>query len=235
MKAVFEKWIKTGKDYYTGVALAIKYIDDKKVIALLRQGDSTFNKELLMKTVRAHISRHTSVRTTHTIRKPEPVKKQRILEATPAFQPPGDEIKNPELYTAAREEANKVYKEAMNERAVLFKMATPDDHTLVNMPDLIQQRAPIALRVMELYILASKLYEKADYIKTTGRIPGGDEEPEHQDFNLIPDVQVKQTLDNLRKNYNKMKKRERTPERLALLQKHERNIKILEERWRLLK
>ena len=57
---------------------------------------------------------------------------------------------------------------------------------------------------------------------------------EETEYDNLPDHLVKKTLDNLRKNYNKIKNREQTPERIELLQKHEKNIKKLMAKWDLL-
>jgi hypothetical protein len=48
---------------------------------------------------------------------------------------------------------------------------------------------------------------------------------------LIPEYQVKQYLDNRRKNYQKLIKRDATPERVLIIQQHEKDIQILERRW----
>ena len=93
------------------------------------------------------------------------------------------------------------------------------------------------MNVVEGYKEASELYDKAEYVRINGRLPDQPalEPDDESDYDNIPDHMVKQELDNLRKNYNKMKKRPQTPERVVLLQKHEMNIKKLEDKWHSLK
>lgn len=143
---------------------------------------------------------------------------------------------NPALYQVCKAEADKSYKEVMNLRAELFALARPDEFSDPNTPDRIQQRSKLAVKVAEAFKNVSQLYDRADYVRMHGRLPDqGEPDSEELDPDGLPDHLVKQTLDNLRKNYNKMKKREQTPERVALLQKHEVNIEKLEARWLLLK
>jgi hypothetical protein len=124
----------------------------------------------------------------------------------------------------------------MNSRAVLFSMATPADFTDPNRPDLIAQRRKLAIQVVLDAQRVSQLYDKAAYVREHGQLPGAtDDQGEETDVDAIPDNLVKPKLDNLRKNYSKMKMRDQTPERLALMQKHHSNILKLEARWLLLK
>jgi ribosome-binding ATPase YchF (GTP1/OBG family) len=124
----------------------------------------------------------------------------------------------------------------MNLRAVAFSLATVEGFEDVNRPDLVAKRSPIVVDAVIKYQRASKLYDIAKYVHDHGRLPNEDaEHDEATEMDAVPDELVKSTLDNLRKNYNKMKKREQTPERVALLQKHVTNIKKLEARWHLLK
>lgn len=149
------------------------------------------------------------------------------------------DTQNSQLYDACKKEADKKYKEVMNMRAELFALARMDDFTDVNMPDKVQAREKLAVAVVAGYQQVSKLYDRADYVKQHGRLPHDENSPlgdgGEENVDNIPDHLVKQTLDNLRKNYNKIKKREQTPERIALMQKHESTIKNLEARWNLLK
>jgi hypothetical protein len=142
---------------------------------------------------------------------------------------------NPVLYEACKLAADKQYKEVMNSRAVLFQLAKHEDFEDPNTPDRIKARAKLALEVVAGYQQASKLFDDADYVRIHGRLPNNPDDDEQNEYDLLPDHMVKQTLDNLRKNFNKIKKRDQTPARVAALQKHAINIKKLEARWLLLK
>lgn len=141
-------------------------------------------------------------------------------------------IPNIALWEACKLQANNKYKEAMNKRAVLFSMLPSELYSDPNTPDLVKQRSPLAIEVVELYNEASLLYDRADFVEKHGVLP--DQENSAED-KPIPDHLVKSTLDNLRKNLNKIKVKEQTPERIILLQKHTEKIKYLEERWHSLK
>lgn len=150
----------------------------------------------------------------------------------PELPGPANEV----LFQVCKQEADKAYKEVMNLRAELFAMARADDFSDPNTPDRIQQRSKLAVKVADDFKRVSLLYDRADHVKLHGRLPDqGEPDDEELDTDGLPDHLVKTTLDNLRKNFNKMKKREQTPERVALLQKHEANITKLQARWLLLK
>ena len=139
---------------------------------------------------------------------------------------------NSQLYDACIEEANTEYKKVMNARAILFKKAAADGFLDINKPDLIFDRGQLAIEVLQGWQKVSQLYDRADYVKQHGRLPSAEADLEDDnDYDVIPDSLVKQRLDNARKAYNKLKKKERTPERIALLQQHEANIKKLKAKW----
>lgn len=139
---------------------------------------------------------------------------------------------NQELYAVCKEEADNEYKKVMNVRAVLFKKAAPDGFLDINKPNLIFDRGELAIEVVQGFQKVSELYDRANYVKQHGRLPssGADLEDDNE-YDLLPDSLVKQRLDNARKAYNKLKKKERTPERVALLQQHEENIAKLKAKW----
>jgi hypothetical protein len=159
----------------------------------------------------------------------------RIISGEPLIAPEDIEPPNEELWLACKKQADTLYKTIMNKRAELFALGRMDDMTDPNAPDRIEARRQLALDVVTGYEEVSLLYEKADYVKLHGKLPEVKPPEKEPDVEDLPDHLVKQTLDNLRKNYNKIKNREQTPERVALLQKHESNIKKLEERWHSLK
>lgn len=145
-------------------------------------------------------------------------------------------IPNPQLYEACKQEADKLYKEKMNKRAVLFSMVPADEYGDPNRPDLVEARSRLCIDIVDLDIRSSKLYERADYVKKYGRLPNDVPAPDDEHaFEDLPDHLVKQTLDNERKAYNKLKNKEQTAERVLLMQKHARHIKLLEAKWHLLK
>lgn len=141
---------------------------------------------------------------------------------------------NAALFNAAKLVADKRFKQVMNERAVLFSMIDNNSLEDPNTAERISARCKMAINVVRGYQAVSKLYDDAEFVKANGKLPYADDSAGGE-YDNLPDDLVKQKLDNLRKNYNKIKDREQTPERIALLQKHKSNIEKLEARWRLLK
>ena len=241
MLGTIKTWLNGGKNYFTGVLLYEQTGKDKRLLELFKKGPSDFSKKKLQDELQAICDQLKSTDEKPASQKAiPPAKKKEIITSSPLPKLPHQKIDpgtNPQLYEACIAEANKVYKEAMNLRAELFLSAKANDFEDPNRPDRVQQRSKIAVNVVEGYKAASGLYDKAEYVRINGRLP---EQPalepdDESDYDNIPDHMVKQELDNLRKNYNKMKKRPQTPERVALLQKHEMNIKKLEDKWHSLK
>lgn len=236
------KWFNSGKDYFKGVVLYSHAEHDAALLRLFKNGPSPYNRQRLEKELQAKLQQLQTNASLKAQGNPIQIRNVVLKEAAPTYplQKPAvitvdDVPENNELYNAAKAAADKEYKRIMNMRAELFALARQDDFTDPNSPDRVAQRRQLALDVVKGFNDVSLLYEKADYIKNTGRIPDYELPEEKMDPMLIPDSLVKQVLDNTRKNYNKMKKREQTPERILLQQQHEKTISILSERWALLK
>lgn len=235
-------WLNGSKDYFKGVVLYSHGEHDAALLLLFKNGPTPYNKQRLETELRMKLQQHDTNAALIAQGNPIQIRNVVLKETAPSYtlQKPAlitvdDEPVNIELYNAAKDAADKEYKRVMNMRAELFALARMNDFTDPNSPDRIAQRRQLSLDVVKGFNALSLLYEKADYIKKNGRIP--DYEVVDDDFDpmLIPDNKVKDQLDNTRKNYNKMKKREQTPERIVLQQKHEKTISILSERWALLK
>jgi hypothetical protein len=236
------KWFNSGKDYFKGVVLYSHGEHDAALLLLFKNGPTPYNQQRLEKELQTKLQLLQTNASLKAQGNPIQIRNVVLKEAAPTYplQKPAvitvDEVpENNELYNAAKAEADKEYKRVMNLRTELFILARQDDYTDPNSPDRVAQRRQLALDVVKGFNAASLLYEKADYIKSNGRIPDYELPEDDIDPMLLPDSQVKQALDNTRKNYNKMKKREQTPERILLQQKHEKTISILSERWALLK
>lgn len=147
-----------------------------------------------------------------------------------AISPP-----NPELYKACKHEADMEYKQAMNTRALLFAMVPANKFEDPNRPDLVASRKGLALAAARQYNHASELYDRADYVKLNGRLPDQEADNIDEEVANLENHEVKPALDNARKAMSKLKGREQTAERIALIQKHELKIKALEARWLSLK
>lgn len=207
-------WLNGTRDYWIGIVLYDHFGNNDTLKELFKRGESSFNRRKLDESLHAIWDQKNS-------KVPEPAEK---------LKPPAE---NSELITACKLKADKEYKKIMNMRAVLFQLTNTKGTLDPNTPDLIKKRSQLALEVVSGYNHLSQLYDTVEFVKKTGRLP--DQDLQENDVNLIPDHLVKQTLDNSRKNVNKLKKREQTPERIALIQYHEKNIEILIHRWQKIK
>ncbi len=236
MLETLRAWLNGNREYHTGVAIYAMTGSNTALLSLFRKGKSDYNSKRLEEELlsichslksKSDTNAATFQRTTTTIQtKITKLGTQSIATITKP---------NEKLYNACKKEADLIYKEAMNLRAELFAMGRSYGFEDVNRPDLVRQRSKMAIDVVVLFNKASKLYDRAVYVKQHGRLPDDTEDNnEENQYDDLPDHLVKKTLDNLRKNYNKIKKRPQTPERIELLQKHEKNIKKLTARWDLL-
>lgn len=207
------KWLNGSRDYWIGIVLYDHFGENAALKSLFKRGETSFNRKKLQEVLTATWDQLHETKS--------------AIHVTPPV------AENTELINACKLKADKEYKRIMNVRALLFELARPKWSLDPNTPDLIIKRAPMAMEVVSGYNNLSQLYDEVDYVKKTGRLP--DQQPQGQDFSLIPDNLVKQTLDNTRKNVNKLKKREQTPDRVALIQQHELNIELLYNRWQKLK
>lgn len=231
MTQAIRAWLNGSRHYPTGVVLYTQAGGDTTLAALFAKGATPYTTKRLEKELLAMVQNVQPA--------PAPVVPPTSNQqpATTIQHPPADIQPPPtsNLYAACKAAANKLYKQAMNARAELFALARVENWEDVNEPNKMQQRAKLALEVVALYNKASAEYERAEYVQANGRLPDTDSETGQSEYDLLPDHQVKGALDNLRKNYSKMTKREPTPERVALLEKHLANIKKLEARWQSLK
>lgn len=253
MLQLLRAWLNGNKEYFTGVALYEKLGTNDALKKLFIKGPTDFNQrrlqeellnicnELKSKENDYNMPAADSSSSTDTAGigpdnrlHQDGGRKTNDAHSLPTALIQPQQPANAELYNATRLQANKLYKESMNNRAVLFSLAAPNDYTDPNTEAKINERAKLALSVVISFQQASAMYDKSDYVAAHGRLPDQDEKGDENEYDHLPDQLVKQTLDNLRKNVNKMKKREQTPERVALQQKHEANIDKLLKKWHLL-
>ncbi len=231
MFEIIRNWLNSkDKNYFKGVLIYEQCGDNKKLLVLFKKDRTPWcEKRLLEELQRCYDQLKLTISPTPIIAKLPAVQVQ-------INRDPVEKIPNAELYNTCRTAALNQYKEAMNMRANLFALARVEEFEDPNDPGSVAARSSLSIEVVMAFNKASKLFDDADFVKIHGYLPNQyPDQEEDNNMNTIPDALVKQTLDNLRKNFNKIKKREQTPERVALLQKHAGNIKLLEEKWNLLK
>ena len=255
MLETLRTWLNGNREYYSGVVI-YSTISKKNedLLELFKQGRNEFRerrlqKELLflcekLKKIQIEKCSDSAINNTN-----EPADTNSIYNLHSPGQQNGEKTKEPgertggvaqgiqneELWRSCKLSADNLYKQIMNDRAVLFGLSKCETWEDPNQPLRINAREQLAINVVTGYQKVSQLYDQADYVKTHGHLPDQGEAAEENEYDHLPDGLVKQTLDNLRKNYNKIKKREQIPERIALQQKHVINIKKLKARWLLLK
>jgi len=251
MLEILRAWLNGRREYAKGVTLFAILHTDTQLLNLFKSGETPFTRQRLQAELLAICKQ---MKQSQGIKPPPPINVKKslpkrieiarrvittaesVVNSFVATEDDPEEIcANPELYAAAKKEADLAYKACMNQRAELFAKTRMNAYEDPNRPDLVAERGKMAVEVVVAFNKLSILYEQAAHIKTSGRLQATESEPGETEYNALPDILVKQTLDNLRKNYNKIKKREPTPERIALLQKHEENIKKLSDRWHSLK
>ena len=230
MLETLRAWLNSNRNYFTGVALYAELGGNKDLLNVLQHGPNDFRVRRLNEELLSICNKMKSV---------DPGTKTADPDTRPGTAPvnqlPNKPV-NEDLYLACKSEADLAYKKVMNDRAVLFALAkeSAEDFTDPNMPDKVQAREKLAIDVVIGFQKVSELYDRAAYVKENGRLPETKDQSDSE-YDNIPDSLVKQQLDNARKAFNKLKVKEPTPERIELMQRHQINIKKLENKWHSLK
>lgn len=225
MFELLRDWLNSrDKNYYKGVLIFSQLSNDAALIQLFQKSKTDYKEKRLLKELN---KLYDALKAMHV--KPLVLKK---IE-TKAPEKEVEKIANVELYNSCRAEALKVYKQAMNMRARLFALATVEEFEDPNLPGSVEARSKLAVEVVVQYNKASALFDRADFVKKHGHLPF-EEEDENSNYDALPDHLVKPTLNNLRKNLSKLKRKEPTPERIEKIQKHTKHIEKLLARWHLL-
>lgn len=224
MKALVLIWLNGKREYHTGVIILKKYYPDHPLLGILTAKSNNKNVSRLLVAMEDIADNKVPA-----VADVPGSKTDKIITV-----PPSD-YSHTDLYKSCKNEADLLFKKLMNDRAILFnQIRSLLPHDDPNRPDLVDSRKKSTIDIAYNYIKVSKMYDRSDIVKKTGRLSYDEKEASIIDTSHIPDSLVKQSLDNLRKNINKIKKREQTPERISLLNEHYLTLKSLEERWRLL-
>ncbi len=123
----------------------------------------------------------------------------------------------------------------MNKRAALFALVrSVPAHEDINQPARVDQRGPLALEILHLAKIADKAYDQLAYVRANGKLPF-DEISVVDEYAFVKDCDLKHTINNIRKNLSKQKQRDKTPERVERIGKHEKSLAYLVQRWEKLK
>ena len=225
MFELLRDWLNSrDKNYYKGVLIFSQLSNDTALLQLFQKSKTDYREKRLLKELN---KLYEELKPTHV--KPLVLQKFETDEKTVVPEQPA----NIELYNSCRAEALKVYKQTMNMRSRLFALASVEEFEYPNLPGSVEARSKLAVEVVVQFNRASALFDRADYVKEHGHLPY-DETEETTNYDALPDHLVKPTLDNLRKNLSKLKRKEPTPERIEKIQKHTKHIEKLLARWHLL-
>jgi hypothetical protein len=240
MRDKIAAWLKGNRDYGMGVALYVAYGTDRKLKHALLQGKNPFNEKRLLAELSAMV--HEMPVPGPANSQPQAVKFTAVPYRQQSEQNPLPSIRITESSTAliarVQQEAFTAWKELMNKRAMLFALCQTDGWEDENEPGKVAMRGKLALEILEFHDkVVLPAYNRLDHVRATGTLPKEMSAAPTQEeaYSALPDHQVKRTIDNLRKNLGKMRRREPTPERLAMIAEHEANLQKLLRRWDSLK
>lgn len=218
MKEQLRNWLNGDRNFQTGAALYCMLGENEAMKKLLKKGKTDYLQERLEQELDQLYDQLFSG--------PPP-----SLSGPPPLIPSGPAIpKNQALEEVCNNKATRLYKQMMNDRAILFSLAKTEIHEDPNTPDLIEQRRILALAVCEQNYAVSKAYDELDHVRKYGVLTNSSDSSTNE-IPEVPDHLLKHHINNLRKNLGKIRKREQTPERLTLIQKHEQELKELINRW----
>lgn len=203
------------KSYETGVQLLKKYRPDINVPPIqgpIRKADI----DSIFEALKTYYYQHKQLRNQSETTSSE--------SETPATN-------NNELSTACKIEADKSYKLMQHARSQLFALCPIVKDENENNQMLVDQRGRLAMLLLDLQSQTDKNYALYRHVLEHNKLP--DTTPSEIKKPEFPEEKIDRfkMLSNLRKNLNKLKKKEPTPERIAKIQAHQEKITILENEF----
>jgi len=230
-------WLQQRRpDYGAGVALYCALGSNRALKQLMLAGQTTFTStQLRLELQKLCDALGKQPAPNVPVAKPAGTVKIAAIAPTATTKPVAP---NRALIERCLADANTAYKQMMNKRAVLLALCAVEDWDDVNSLDKVQTRGQLALELLQYnQKVVTPAYDTLEYVQAHGRLPPSQNVPNHVEnaYQHLTDAQVKPTIDNLRKNLNKMEKREPTPERLQLIAHHRQQLDKLLQRWASLK
>lgn len=245
MIEALRSWFNGKRDYSTGTKLYIIYGDNLLLKNSFVKGETNFTRRRLEEELTKIFENAVKLLQTGQLENcegsgkiMEAISPVSELSASPIKDKPSELVRqplNPDLEKICDAEAKLQYKQMMNTRAELFAhIRNVAEYEALNSPDRIGQRLPLALSIIKQNYGVGEAYDKLAHVRQHGQLPN-QEAIQVEDISTVPDAEVKATIDNIRKNLSKMRKREATAERVVLMQKHTENLVTLLKRWDSLK
>lgn len=219
------QWLNAPKkNYKQGVSILHRLGKDAKLNqALLNEGESKSNSEKLFDALRQIFYELKGIKATVAIAPTHTTPTTPTLPSTPV-EPV---VKNPELEKATKSEADKLYKQLANTRAVLFALCPKEKQLNENNAEAVKQREALALDVLELQTDVDIAYNRYRYVCEHGKLPEQVSDADQSAELPTNPILLERKRVNLIKSINKLKAKEATPERVALLQKLSETLKLV--------
>lgn len=224
MLELLRNWMNGSRDYNRGVFLFCILSDDSDLIAFFSKYSSDFAHRRLneeMEKIYTNLTRPAKSEAEDVPPGPDP---QPETPPAPA--------KNPELEEVCDQKAMQLYKQMMNDRAILFNLTKVEGWEDINKPDLVEQRRQLALQICATNYEVSQAYSDLAHVREFGRLPADDATDENTE---VTDIRLNAEIANLRSSITKLRKRSQTPERVSLIQKHQEKLDGLIRRWNTIK
>jgi len=222
-------WLNSSHNYLHGVALYTRLGKDEELKAYFAKTHESKTSKLRLYDSMRHLY--------YFLKNKTPIPPSFLVEEKKSVAPsaphalvvkveekPKDEptfTPNVELEAACKKETDKYYKQLMNTRAKLFMLCNHEASKEENNKDIVGLRELLVMEMLELQPSVNDGYAVLEYVKRTGKLP--DAPQEHEPLPSSALELYKKRL-NLTKNINKLKKKEQTPARIALLQSHQELI-----------
>jgi len=196
-------WINGSRDYLKGIGLLENSGAAPELLKRLRADDSTDNKRELFFNLRALLSGSPAPSVTP------------ILQATPIIAVPHNKkaiqpVSAPlnDIAAAAKKDADLLYKEMQNKRALLFDLCPVIPSASENDKSQQLRRSQLAKEIVELETEVTAAYEKYRYASANGRLP----DTQAPDDTIDP-VDLYRKIQNLKKAISRWEVKPESAER----------------------
>lgn len=229
------QWLNSSREWDKGVDLIQKFATDQQVRNLFAEvSPSPVYADMLFQEIR---SIYYALKNSKPV---VPIEPEEITPPQPKFPTGGlvriqaepvlpaekesDSFRDSPLAVQCKLEADKLYKLMMNTRAELFAQCSTGPVHGENSDEALSIRSDLAMKIMELQYDVDMAYERYRYVIANGQLP----DSPSSEFQVPTDpMDLLQTKLNLQKAINKLKRREQTAERIALIQQKSEHLNLV--------
>lgn len=211
-------WLNSNpRNYLQGVDIYKRLGDSPTQLHYFLQGQSTISANKLFEALRdIYYAIKQGNKPTDPVMQPR-TPKPKAEPSAPANKP---------LLEACKADADKHFKELMNVRALLFQLCPDEPEMDENSENAVRLRELYALQLLDMQPAHHEAYTTLRYVEQHGKLPDAPAEPKASELPSSP-IELERMRTNLMKNISKLKRKEQTPERIALLQSHESKLQLI--------